>query len=263
MNSFMNYDFNIEKIILACHVPAGTGKHIHRNRPSHGLALHISGIKEYVFDNGEKLAVHPNDIIYMPKSSNYDVHSQIQGECYAINFDIPQVVGFAPFVIKAINFSFISERFKTAKKIWEMKKPGYMTKCKAELYNVLYAMQQEYFSGYAPKTKLKVIEPAVDYIHNKYVQENISIDKLSKMCGITPEYFRSIFKKYYGVSPLIYINNLKITRAKELIESGLYSISEAAIQSGYIDMSHFSREFKKATGDCPSQYMPKKNVQLF
>lgn len=74
------------------------------------------------------------------------------------------------------------------------------------------------------------------------------------MCGITPEYFRKIFKAYYGVSPLKYINALKITHAKELLDSGMYSVTEAALRSGYTDLSYFSREFKKETGNSPKYY---------
>ena len=54
-----------------------------------------------------------------------------------------------------------------------------------------------------------------------------------------------------GVSPLAYINSLKITRAKELLLSGMYTVTEVAFMSGYSDISHFSREFKKSTGVSP------------
>ena len=74
------------------------------------------------------------------------------------------------------------------------------------------------------------------------------------MCSITPGYFRSIFKSFYGVSPKSYINGLKIARAKELLASGMYSVTEAAVMSGYTDMSHFSREFKKVVGITPKNY---------
>ena len=105
-----------------------------------------------------------------------------------------------------------------------------------------------------PKSKKDLILPALDYIHNNYTTELLSIEKLAAMCNITSAYFRKIFSGVYGTSPLSYIKNLKISRAKELIDSGMYSITESALQSRYTDMSHFSREFKKATGYSPSEY---------
>ena len=75
------------------------------------------------------------------------------------------------------------------------------------------------------------------------------------MCGITPEYFRKLFCGFYGVSPIKYINALKLSRAEELLASQMYSVTEAAEMSGYTDMSHFSREFKKHTGMSPTEFI--------
>ena len=254
MKEFMNYNFNINKIVVACFVAGGTGDSIHNNRPSHGLAIHKNGEKIYVFSDGKKLIVKENDIIYLPKHSTYTVKSKIPGDCYAINFDIDEDTIFEPFVVKAKKHNEITEHFRIANKIWELRKTGYIIKCKAELYNIIYAMHKEYFSEYFPKNKLDIIKPAVDYIHENYRKELISVDELSKMCNITPEYLRRIFKSFYGISPIRYINDLKISIARELLESRMYSVTEAAIQAGYTEMSHFSREFKKATGLSPSEY---------
>ena len=254
VEAFMNYDFNINRIILAIFVAAGTGDAIHKNRPSHGLAIHKGGEKIYTFTDRKKLTVRENDIIYLPKHSSYTVKSKENGDCYAINFDIDEDITFEPFVVKAKKFSEITEHFRVANKIWELKKPGYMLKSKAELYNIIYALRQEYFSEYFPAKKLEIIKPAVDYIHENYSKECISVEWLSEMCNITPEYFRKIFKSFYGISPIKYINSLKIMLAKELLESNMYSVTEAAIASGYSDISHFSREFKKFTGNSPSEY---------
>lgn len=253
MNDFMKCDFNIENIILACYVPKGSGMTVHRNRKSHGLALHTSGVKKYVFENGKVFTVHENEIIYLPLNSTYEVTALQAGDCYAINFDFSKESVYAPFVFKVKNYISMQECFKSAKSAWETKKSGYQLKCKANLYNIIYTLQQEFFS-YVPKNKINIIRPAIDYIHENYTTKLLSIDDLSKMCSITPEYFRSIFKAFYGVSPKAYINNLKITHAKELLASGLYSVTETALMSGYTDMSHFSREFKKATGFSPKNY---------
>ena len=255
MDTFMQYDFNINQIITACFVPAGTGKTLHQNRPSHGVALHIAGLKKYRFSDGNVYITKPNSIIYLPKDSTYEVSVSEPGDCYAINFDIPDDVSFAPFVLPIRNHLAVLDYFKTAQKTWTQRKSGCTLKCKSELYNILYAMQQEYAGDYLPKTKSDMIRPAVDYIHQNYTTELLQISALADMCGITPEYFRSIFKKAYGVSPLHYINHLKLTHAKELMESGMYTVTTAAFQSGFSDLSHFSREFKKAVGLAPNEYL--------
>ena len=255
MKSFMEYNFNINKIVVACHVPEGFGPRIHKNRPSHGLAFFVSGSKTFRFDNGLELDIKKNEIIHLPKYSNYEVISNVPGECYSINFDFDEDITFDPFVIPIKSHNTMLDFYRDATKVWELKTNGYDLKCKAELYNVLYLLASEYHSEYVPTYKHEIIKPAVEFIHNNYITDTPSIEFLSQMCGITPEYFRKIFKNIYGISPLKYINNLKLNKAKELIQSQMYTITDAALQSGYTDISHFSREFKKATGVCPSKYI--------
>ena len=257
MKEFMNYDFNIKNIVLACFVATGTGSAFHKDRPNHGLAYATGGEKIYTFSDGTILSLKENNIIYLPKNSTYTVLEKSPGDCFAINFDISENISFPPFVSETKNPSGILKYFSSANNIWEHKKTGYIMKCKADLYNVIYSMQKEHLSQYYPKNRLEIIKKAVDYIHENYTSESLKIDELSALCDITPEYFRKIFKSFYGISPIKYINNLKITRAKELLESKLYSVSEVATQSGYNELCHFSREFKKHTGFSPSEFLKK------
>ena len=261
MKNFMNYDFNITDIVLACYVGAGKGKKNHTDRPSHGLAMHLGGEKEYHFPNGRILRTTENTIIYLPKGSTYSVKTIRHGECYAINFDIHEDISFSPFVVNAKAASDFINIFKLAKKHWAMKAVGYKMRCKASLYNMICTMQEEYRKNYLPKSKYRIIESAVEYINKNYTSKILNISALSDMCDITPEYFRKIFREHFGDSPIAYINKMKISRAKELICSGMYSLGEVCELSGFSDMSHFSREFKKATGYPPSEYTENKKVQ--
>jgi len=260
MERFMSYDFDITNIVFAGYIAGKKGSEPHINRPSHGVAFHLSGEKEYVFKNGYTTIVRANDIIYLPKYSDYTVSTIVVGDCYAVNFDIAENISFSPFTIHPDNHSYYIKYFRNVMTALSQKKQGYMMRCKGELYNILYAMQQEHPGIYMPKSKKDLILPALDYIHNNYTTELLNIEKLAAMCNITSAYFRKIFSGVYGISPLIYIKDLKISRAKELIASGMYSITESAFQSGYTDMSHFSREFKKATGYSPSEYKKKCNM---
>ncbi len=260
MKNFMECKFDIQDINMACFVPYGAGVPIHRNRRFHGLVLqHSASSNVYEFIGKKTITIDRNDILYIPKGSDYNAFAVEDGKscCYAINFQIGNDETFEPFKLRPRNSTVFVECFKRAEQAWKQKPYNFELKCKAELYNIIFCMQQEFRLRYADREKQKIIRPAVEYIHEKYTTENISIEYLAELCGITAAYLRQLFKNVYGTSPVKYINNLKIERSKELIESGIYSISEAAFLSGFSDISHFSREFKKSEKNSPSEYRKK------
>ncbi len=254
MNDFMTHDFQVEKIVFATYVAPNSGNHLHKNRESHGLALHIAGDKNYIFEGTQAVRVKKNSIVYMPKHSNYVVDVFEVGGCYAINFDIPEPISFAPFSFDVKNTHTFLEAFKQTNTLWKTKPLGFQMKCKAELYNILFHMQREFELAYTPTTQSVILRPAIEYIHSHYTEGNLSIGRLAILCSISEPYFRKLFLSTYGISPLKYINALKLSRAKELIKSGLYSVHEVCELAGYQDDAYFSREFKKATGVPPSAY---------
>lgn len=251
MENFMKHSFTIGQITFANIVKAGTGAMVHKNRKSHGLALFLGGERTFYFDN-KKIKVEGNTIVYFPKGSNYTIKEQASFDCYAINFEMPDAAIFAPFSFKVKNAGAYIESFKQARRHQAQKQTGYDAKIKSELFNIIYNMQSEHQIPYASS---KVIEPAVNYIHQNYYKENISIPHLADLCGISSVYLRNIFTKKYAVSPVKYINDLKMTRAKELLSSQFYTVREVCFLSGYHDESYFSREFKKHFDITPSEYM--------
>ena len=255
MKKFFNYNFNIDKVVLACYVPKGEETAIHTNRASHGLALHISGTKKYTFEGKNILYAKKNDIIFMPEHSNYVVGSQCPGDCYAINFKIADTVSFEPFVLNMGDL--LTDKFKLAEKVFRLKSFGYEMQCKANLYSIICSMLGEYEKKYIPKSTEKIIEPAIEYIHRNYTSENISVEYLANLCGISTTYLRNIFLKCKNVTPIKYINALRLSRAKELIVSDYYSVPKISELSGFNDESYFCRYFKKMTGMTATEYRQK------
>lgn len=98
-----------------------------------------------------------------------------------------------------------------------------------------------------------VIDKAKDYIAARY-QKDISLDDVSREVDISPYYFSKIFKEETGENFIEYVTNIRITKAKELLQSSELSMKEICAQVGYSDPNYFSRTFKKNVGVTPTEY---------
>lgn len=255
MKNFVISDHVITSISAAIYVEADNGQTVHKDRKSHGISLNLSPHKKtYVFSDGTTLEIAQNMLIYLPKGSSYTVHTNVTGNCYAVNFDILEDDDFAPFYLRAKNLNGYVGKFKDLEKFWYQKRPAYNFICKALLYEILALIQSEYYAKYMQQDTVTLISPALEYIHQHYTEGLISIQEMADLCNISEDYFRKLFKSFYGTSPIKYINDLKISRAKELLSTNFYTVSQVCELSGFSDISYFSREFKKATGVCPLKY---------
>jgi AraC-like DNA-binding protein len=86
------------------------------------------------------------------------------------------------------------------------------------------------------------------------VAAHLDIEWLSKSLGLGYSRFRQIFKKCTGLSPYQYFLDLKINRAKELLQQGQFTVKEIAYMLSFDDPYYFSHLFKKKTGHPPSAW---------
>jgi len=263
MKSFMRGNFCIKDITFAALVEPQTKPVHYRNRAVWGLAFIIDEELIYHFQNGTALAPERNEIIFLPKGSTYraDVIDPGKIGCYAINFTLVDCDANdfrVPFVAKVKNPKQTLERFRDAARAFLVKKEDCIMTCKAALCGIISDIQKEYHSSYLPSAKKNLIAAEIEFIHENYTSDKINVNELAKSAGISEAYFRRIFTDIYGKSPVQYINELRIIRAKELLSSGFYSVSEVASMSGFFDDSYFSRTFKKHTGVSPNRYAENK-----
>ncbi len=92
----------------------------------------------------------------------------------------------------------------------------------------------------------------VEYI-NEHFQEDITILSLSKTMFLSRGKLSEIFIKYSGMTLSEYLNTLRMNRANQLISQG-YSITNAALESGFQSIRNFNILYKKMFGITPSQY---------
>ena len=83
---------------------------------------------------------------------------------------------------------------------------------------------------------------------------NITLSVVAKRMYLSTEYLSRLFKAEVGKSPYTFLIELRINKAKELLENTAATIHSIALQVGYSDAYHFSKQFKKATSMSPSEY---------
>jgi AraC-like DNA-binding protein len=91
-----------------------------------------------------------------------------------------------------------------------------------------------------------------------HIDTSLTLKEISKDLDISASYLSREFSKYFeDLSFGDYIRKQRIERAKELMENKSYSLTEIAYLTGFSDQSHFTRIFKKNTGQNPSEYRKK------
>ncbi|HBH0493891.1 TPA: AraC family transcriptional regulator [Clostridioides difficile] len=96
------------------------------------------------------------------------------------------------------------------------------------------------------------IQAVCDYLENNYA-EHIILDELSTIAGMNKYSLLRNFTKLKGITPYRYLENIRVNKAKKLLEKGVEPI-DTAIQTGFVDQSHFTNFFKNFIGLTPKQY---------
>jgi len=86
-----------------------------------------------------------------------------------------------------------------------------------------------------------------------YPQKNDKIAHYAKMCYMSEVNFRRLFREHIGKTPIEYRNDLRLQKAKAMLQSGEYNVSESAAAVGFSNLSFFIRLYKKKFGYTPKE----------
>ena len=95
----------------------------------------------------------------------------------------------------------------------------------------------------------------VDYIEEKMMNEDFSIDNLAMEMAMSRSVFFKKIKSRTGQNPLEFIRDIKMKKAALLITEKKYNIGEVAYLTGYPNAKYFSTAFKKYYGKSPTDYL--------
>lgn len=101
--------------------------------------------------------------------------------------------------------------------------------------------------------KVDAIESAVLYMQ-EHINENISLNDLSRQYNYSPSRFSNLFKQKTGYAPIDYFIQMKMQKASQQLDLTDKSVKEVAFSLGFDDPYYFSRRFSKIMGMSPTKY---------
>lgn len=96
----------------------------------------------------------------------------------------------------------------------------------------------------------------IDYLHSSFAEE-ISLDGLAQVAGLSPNYFLHAFKRTTGQTPHRYLTELRIAQARELLKDPHRSIVDISMAVGFSSQSHLTTVFRRFVKTTPAAYRDK------
>jgi len=226
-------------------------------RPYHALSFRKKGNAEFVGKSGVTTA-KTGEILFVPAFYEYTLKASDE-EVFVVHFSSQSTL---PDEIKKFtpeSPNYFERKFTELYTVWTKKQFGYEHECKSILYKILTKIEREIAETNISNMHDSILE-AVEYIHDNFTEENLSVDFLSKMCGMSDTYFRKLFVKNFSQTPIDYIKTLKINYARELLLSGYYTVGEVSEKCGFNTINYFSSFMKKETGLTPSEICRKSTI---
>ena len=85
-------------------------------------------------------------------------------------------------------------------------------------------------------------------------QEDLSGGMVAKAVGLSPSWLSAKFKEEVGMGITEYLNNIRIQKARELLQDSDAMIYEISEQCGFASSQYFSTMFKQLTGKTPNEF---------
>ncbi len=216
-------------------------------RKSNGLMIVRSGRVRY-FQSGATYVSDPGHVLLIPAGADYSLVCDEDSETYVINFLSPTVseeilslecteelFNDAEFIISNFDGS-IADRFSSISR--------------------LYAILSRLFDD-SKKEIPKIIKKGVEHIDSNVYDTALTVGAAARCASLSEVYFRRVFGKHFGISPLKYIQEKRISHAKRLMTDRLVNLEGIALECGYTSIYSFSAAFKKKEGVSPSQFREK------
>ena len=198
--------------------------------------------------DGTELTVRKGDILYIPANISYSQVSNGE-QLVAIHFCAENCSDTEIEVIKSAELPGSAETFVNIFRKWDGENAAARYAATAMIYKLISKI-----SEYRTEKTSSRIAGGIEYIKQNYKNCDLTVGDAAKAACVSEVFFRRLMNRDYGTSPVKYINNLRISSAKELLDCGYYSVAEVAEMCGFSELKYFSYVFRQITGMTATQY---------
>ena len=93
----------------------------------------------------------------------------------------------------------------------------------------------------------------IEYLEHNFMG-TISLEDMAKQAGVSKFHFVRMFKASTGLTPMAYLERMRLRESEALLRRRELSLSQVARASGFTSRRYFSRRFTRALGHSPSEY---------
>ena len=251
LNSIFTTDFNIDAIVSIRQRWKSGDRYNYLDTPrrNHGFVLLTDYPAVYEMADGTILQANPGDLLLLPKGAHYAVSFLVPPEKESrplmVNFRLTDTAGKEQLLGNRVlrlcrDNGTLQPVFSEAAQLYKSASPALLKGKVYQLFGTLFPLAES-------------DECCLGYIARHYTQR-FSIPKLADRCAMSETAYRKRFRALTGLSPVQYINRLKIEKACQMLHSG--DMSPAAISDflHFYSLPYFYKVFRDWVGCTPNEY---------
>ncbi len=248
-------DFNLSAVVALGRERASGASlgYTDHGRPDHGLCLVRSGGIVCTDAEGRSVVAGVGDVLYLPRGKRYTA------VCEGAVSDV--LINFLLFDDRGRDLALSDDVFRIAEGadgetvalFDEIAACCWGAGGGLRLKMLLFQLMNRLIVAERQDDSVLSMEECVSYIDAHYAEVR-EISELATRCGMGETAFRKKFRDHLGMSPVHYINAVKVERACRMLRSSELTVAEICRCLGFYDPAYFHKVFKKYMGVTPGEY---------
>lgn len=283
-----DFPFHVEEYLIGPkeRIPSHSHEFIEFVYVAEGRGVHQYKGERFYIKKGDVFVIEPNishayevnqedqllvyNILFLPSLLNNELKALSRVNSFVDFFFVE------PFLRNAMNFSAhlklngyeqaeIKKFIQNLLYEYNEKKLGYRIMAITHMIE-LFVFLSRCYDKHPPLKTFEYDEQVITYICRfieKHYEKDLTLEQISKMCGMSKTTFSIKFKSQTGVSLIEFRNAVRIKQSLFLLENTNQTIHSISGNVGFKDLSFFNKLFKKEIGKTPREYRSQKSARKF